>query len=92
MCPSVLFIGVKTTPAGDVRHLGQRWRTSSPGMYAILPDDRADLFPCAFLLVDVRINHGGGELAAVGVKKSLVKIVHNFIFRLFWIIFAWFSR
>ena len=45
-----------------------------------------------FLLVDVRINHGGGELAAVGVKKSLVKIVHNFIFRLFWIIFAWFSR
>ena len=61
-------------------------------MCAILPDDRADLFPCAFLLVDVRINHGGGELAAVGVKKSLVKIVHNFIFRLFWIIFAWFSR
>lgn len=28
-------------------------------MYAILPDDRADLFPCAFLLVDVRIIHGG---------------------------------
>ena len=78
-----------------------------PGMCAIFAQDGVHLRPVCtpscpmtepifsrvlFCLWMCGLFMGGGELAAVGVKKSLVKIVHNFIFRLFWIIFAWFSR
>lgn len=47
----------KKDPFWDMRHLGQRWRISSPGMYAIPVGDRADENLSRF--------HGGGNLVQV---------------------------